>query len=507
VLNGIILISFFKQLKEDGVNNIDQRILQGTRMRLRPVLLTAFTDALGFLPMALSTSAGAEVQRPLATVVIGGLISATLLTLVVLPVLYRIFDEKTTWSFRYPKVVAPAILFIGLLLGANTHAIAQSNSQLTLDEAIESALQNNLKMQAASERVRSQQALSRSRIDIGDTEFFYSRSEFDPNQNLGVESFGISQELPFPTEFIKQRKVGNAEIDLQEAGLNLTKAELIKRDRKAYYQVTYGYQQVEILNELREIYEQFIKSAELRYETGEAGKLELTGARSRYQNIEAVRMRTESNLEQYYSELRRWTYSGDSDQIEEASLEQLTKNFLHGFEELSPNANPGLSYLQEQSKVAKAELGLQRSQWLPDLNLQYKKQEVAGADGFYGFHIGLKIPLWFTAQHQRSNTARLESKAMSMEVQDYQFELQSRTEQLRSKLEQLQVQVEFYQNEQIELAEELMNTAQKSFEGGDINYVTYVNYLDEATEIKQKYQQVLLEYLQQVAEWQYLNGQ
>jgi cobalt-zinc-cadmium resistance protein CzcA len=128
-------------------------------------------------------------------------------------------------------------------------------------------------------------------------------------------------------------------------------------------------------------------------------------------------------------------------------------------------------------------------------------------DGFYGFHIGLKIPLWFTAQHQRSKAVMLESKAMSMEVKDFQHELQSRTEQLKSELEQLQVQVEFYQNEQIGLAEEQMNTARKSFEGGDINYVTYVNYLDEATEIKQHYQQVLLEYLQQVAEWQYLTGQ
>ncbi|MEX1011953.1 MAG: efflux RND transporter permease subunit, partial [Balneolaceae bacterium] len=500
-------ISFFKQLKEDGVTDIDQRILQGTRQRLRPVLLTAITDALGFLPMALSTSAGAEVQRPLATVVIGGLISATLLTLVVLPVLYRIFDEKTTWSFRSPKIAAPVILCIGLMLGANTNAFAQSDSQLTLDGAIESALQNNLNIQAASERVRSQRALSRSRIDIGDTEFFYSRSEFDPDQNIGVESFGISQELPFPTEFVNQRKVGNAEVNLQKAGLNLTKAELIKRVRKAYYQVAFGHQQLQILNELSDIYQQFIEAAQLRYETGEAGKLELTGARSRYQNIEAERMKTESNLGQYYSELRRWTYAADSIQVEEASLEQLAQEFLNGMNGSSPSANPGLSYLQEQSEVAEAELGLQRSQWLPDLNLQYKRQEVAGTGGFYGFHVGLKIPLWFTAQHQRSKAARLESKALSMEVQDYRFELQSRTDQLRSKLKQLKVQVEFYQNQQNDLAEELMKTAQKSFEGGEINYVTYVNYLDEASEIKQNYQQVLLEYLHQVAEWQYLNGQ
>ena len=87
VLNGIVLIAYFNRLKE--------RILEGTKTRFRPVLLTAAVAALGFLPMALSGNAGAEVQRPLATVVIGGLISATFLTLVVLPVLYSVFEPKS----------------------------------------------------------------------------------------------------------------------------------------------------------------------------------------------------------------------------------------------------------------------------------------------------------------------------------------------------------------------------------------------------------------------------
>jgi cobalt-zinc-cadmium resistance protein CzcA len=96
VLNGIVLISYFIQLQKEGMKDIEQRVLAGTRIRLRPVIMTAAVASLGFLPMALSTSAGAEVQKPLATVVIGGLISATLLTLLVLPILYIIFSKKTT---------------------------------------------------------------------------------------------------------------------------------------------------------------------------------------------------------------------------------------------------------------------------------------------------------------------------------------------------------------------------------------------------------------------------
>jgi cobalt-zinc-cadmium resistance protein CzcA len=93
VLNGIVLIAQFNRLKSDGITNLDEIILKGTQIRLRPVLMTAAVASLGFLPMALATSAGAEVQKPLATVVIGGLISATILTLIVLPCLY-IYSER-----------------------------------------------------------------------------------------------------------------------------------------------------------------------------------------------------------------------------------------------------------------------------------------------------------------------------------------------------------------------------------------------------------------------------
>ena len=93
-LNGIVLISYFNELKSQGITDIRQRIIEGTKARLRPVILTASAAALGFFPMALSTSAGAEVQRPLATVVIGGLITATLLTLIVLPIIYLVIYER-----------------------------------------------------------------------------------------------------------------------------------------------------------------------------------------------------------------------------------------------------------------------------------------------------------------------------------------------------------------------------------------------------------------------------
>ena len=103
VLNGIVMIAYFNRLEEEGITDVHNRIISGTTSRLRPILMTALVASLGFIPMALSTGSGAEVQRPLATVVIGGLISSTLLTLIVLPVLYGIFNKHTNPEYTFEK--------------------------------------------------------------------------------------------------------------------------------------------------------------------------------------------------------------------------------------------------------------------------------------------------------------------------------------------------------------------------------------------------------------------
>ncbi len=93
MLNGVVLVSYINQLRLEGASALEAAY-QGALIRLRPVLMTALVASLGFVPMALATSAGAEVQRPLSTVVIGGLVTSTLLTLLVLPAIYSWFEEK-----------------------------------------------------------------------------------------------------------------------------------------------------------------------------------------------------------------------------------------------------------------------------------------------------------------------------------------------------------------------------------------------------------------------------
>jgi cobalt-zinc-cadmium resistance protein CzcA len=93
VLNGLMMVAFFNQLREEG-KSVREAVVEGALTRLRPVLMTALVAALGFVPMALATGPGAEVQRPLATVVIGGILSATFLTLVLLPAIYDTSERR-----------------------------------------------------------------------------------------------------------------------------------------------------------------------------------------------------------------------------------------------------------------------------------------------------------------------------------------------------------------------------------------------------------------------------
>ncbi|MFN9862636.1 MAG: efflux RND transporter permease subunit, partial [Bacteroidota bacterium] len=154
VLNGILIISRFNELEQEGMTDVNERVLQGLKDRFRPILMTSAVAALGFLPMALSTSAGAEVQKPLATVVIGGLFTATILTLLILPVIYTFFVKKP--KMPNTRFIATSVVMFTLLAGS---ASAQQHQLIPLDSAIAVALKKNPEMTLAQQRIDQQISL------------------------------------------------------------------------------------------------------------------------------------------------------------------------------------------------------------------------------------------------------------------------------------------------------------------------------------------------------------
>ena len=213
VLNGLVLINRFNSLKEEGVTNIRDRILTGTKERIRPIMLTATTDIFGFLPMAFSGSAGAEVQRPLATVVIGGMLTATLLTLVVLPVLYTFVegrsDKKKGLKSQSPGAnLIIVLLMVGGLIGIPSVADAQESKQVnTLEEAISIGLANNGNVKVAKTNIDVQRQGKKAAFNPGKTGIGMQYGQYNSFEN--DFSFSIGQSFEFPTVYGKQRKLAN----------------------------------------------------------------------------------------------------------------------------------------------------------------------------------------------------------------------------------------------------------------------------------------------------------
>src|SRR5690606_23328146 len=247
VLNGIVLIAYFNQLKEQGMDDIYERIKEGTKVRLRPVILTASVASMGFLPMALSTGAGAEVQKPLATVVIGGLITATLLTLIVLPILYYYFEKGFTSKYK-----GTAITVLVLLLSI-TGANAQTQP-MDLNKAIAIGLENNKGIQASALDSEMQVQLRGTAYDLPKTQVTGTFGQVNTNEK--DKYFSISQTFS-PFQYGAKRKLLNENATAGEMRLGITKQEVIYNIRQSWNALLYYNELNKVLQEHNKYMQRF----------------------------------------------------------------------------------------------------------------------------------------------------------------------------------------------------------------------------------------------------------
>ncbi|MCK0192022.1 CusA/CzcA family heavy metal efflux RND transporter [Arenibacter sp. F20364] len=501
VLNGIVLIEEFKELKAHGINNINKRILMGTKNRLRPVLLTATAAALGFLPMAISTSAGAEVQRPLATVVVGGLITATVLTLVVLPILYAIFDRKG----HHPKVKTKVnfkALGIIALLGLPIVGSAQQKP-ISADQAVVIAIGNNKGLQANAKRVDQSKQLVGSAFNLDKTQMYYNSDQNNIAENgLPLEVFGISQSLQFPTIYGAQLKVEKQKVELSTQQYRLNERVLTKEVYKAYYNVVYNNGLVRQYTFLDSLYGQFAQAANKRYEVGETNLLEKLTAEAKQKEISILLAQSKEDVTKAYTMLYQWMQTDSLVNVEENNLPRLE---LH---QPDFGDNPGILFYDSAQKLSKASLNLERQRLLPDLHLSVFQGTNTGVNArrYNGFQAGVSIPLWFGANKSKISAAKTETMIIADESENYKIKLESKYQGLLSDLKKFQEGVDYYETTGNKLAKELTSSASKSFKNGEIDFLQYVQLLESAKNIRITYLQNLNGYNAAVLELNYLTN-
>lgn len=501
VLNGIVLIDYFNALKFEGIAHVHRRVIMGTQMRLRPVLLTASAASLGFLPMALSTSAGAEVQRPLATVVIGGLVTATLLTLVILPILYTLFDKPTRMETMKVKV-KPAVL-LGLLALLPLGSLGQQHP-IGLEQAIAIALKNNTGLQAYEMDIQKQKMLQKTAIDPGRTAFYFEHDENNVAENGNpLNVYGVIQNIPFPSVLASQHQEAKINTLLSAQRFKLSETLLKLQVSQAYYHTLYQMNRLQVLGYLDSLFFSLAHAADRKFEVGETDYLEKLTAESRSRQVSMQKGQVEKEVIQGYEKLKGLLQTDQPLVIAYEKLTRLREESAAVTDYLQ--ANPATMYFQTQELLAKKQLQTQQYQWLPSLSLQYFRGFGIGENArtFDGYGLGLSFPLWFSAQQGRVQASRIEMQMAARRKQDQEIRLFTRYRQLQAQIEKYREAIDYYESQGLKLGEEIVKVARRSYQSGETGYLNYILSLENAQEIYLDYIENLHLFNQTVLEVRY----
>ena len=515
VLNGIVLIGTFNQLEKEGELDIIKRIMKGTKERLRPVLMTALVASLGFLPMALSNSAGAEVQKPLATVVIGGLVSATLLTLFVLPLLYLLFhSKKTIKNVKMPSLVLLVIGFFGL----SYHAKAQDNvlPKYSLDDLIGLAQENNLDVLSKQLGLQSAQVLVKSSFELPKTDLNFQYGQYNSIQN--DNGFRISQSIPFPSYFKAKLDLNKALVVSKEWQLELSKQELKAKIKHQFFYLMHLKQQQKQLFALDYMYSEMLKTCSLRYKTGETKLLEKVTAEAKKGAHSLLISENEVDIKKAYSSLKMLIQTKGDFEIITFGTPLVTEQAIP-LDTMALIQNPTILALQQASLVQEKNTKLEKAILLPNLSLGYINQTIVGVQNirgqdvsfgrskrFQGLDIGISLPLTFLGSNQRI-------KAMDI-LQKSQYQLiEMEFSQLKSLYNSAYLtylsnikKYNYYITYALPNALLIEQTAKKGFDVGEIGYVEYLQAIETSADIQSQYSSVMYELNQSIIALQFLTN-
>lgn len=492
VLNGLVLINRFNSLKSEGVTSIKDRLMIGTKERIRPIMLTATTDIFGFLPMAFSAGAGAEVQRPLATVVIGGMLTATLLTLVVLPILYTFVEGRSDRrkSLRAPGAnVIIALIVCGGLVGLPAVANAQQQGQekdslptITLEQARKRAVESYPKIQSARLEIESQQALKKTAWDLGNTQVFTGKEEVGNGSDGVYTQFGIQQQNIDVFGIASRLKLQKERVALAESALDLAVIELEMEVSQAWAMVYATKNNYQVYEQLDSVFTDIERAARIRLETEATSKLEYLATSNQ---ANQVQIQKEQAYRDYLSALQRlnlWFANDTLFTVPDVPASQLDEPLNYIADSLMNH--PLLNVSNQRLDVADATIKERRSQFLPQLQGQYGRQQIAGQSGFYQYQIGIRIPLFFGPELGRTQSAKIQRDIAGQNLRQNQLELNAAYQGMKEQYLKWLNSWNYYRDEALPLAREQRTGAVTAYREGAIDYVTFLQNIRDAIRIE-----------------------
>ena len=485
VLNGILMINHFNNLrKQTKYQMTTNRILaKGCPHLLRPVFLTGLVASLGFVPMAIAKSAGAEVQRPLATVVIGGLIVSTILTLIIIPVFYRLVNSSAAWKRqRWLKRLLPFLLFLGILFP--THA----QQTVSLEEAVTIALENHPRLKTATASIERSRASRGESWEVSPTTFNYSWGQIN-GETRNDNQMEITQSLgSLLTPFYKNALV-NRQVTTGEYYRDLVKKEITAEVKRAWAYYQYAFHLCALYKEQIEWAGRLRKASQLRYEQGDITLLERNMSSTLVADLQTRLSQAEEEL-QLAARRFSWTCYSDSPLL---PMDTTLVLFPARVAEIAPS-DIHLNYFRSVADEKKAMLRIERSRFFPELSVGYVRQKIAPLSGLDSWMVGISFPVLFFPQHSRVRQAKIDSYIARTEAESNIRQLNNKVEELSVALRKEGENIRYYTTGALPEADALLKSATVQFKESETDITQFVQSLNAAREIRRGYIEAVYAY-------------
>lgn len=485
VLNGILMINHFNNLrKQTKYQMTTNRILaKGCPHLLRPVFLTGLVASLGFVPMAIAKSAGAEVQRPLATVVIGGLIVSTILTLIIIPVFYRLVNSSAAWKRqRWLKRLLPFLLFLGILFP--THA----QQTVSLEEAVTIALENHPRLKTATASIERSRASRGESWEVSPTTFNYSWGQIN-GETRNDNQMEITQSLgSLLTPFYKNALV-NRQVATGEYYRDLVKKEITAEVKRAWAYYQYAFHLCALYKEQIEWAGRLRKASQLRYEQGDITLLERNMSSTLVADLQTRLSQAEEEL-QLAARRFSWTFYSDSPLL---PMDTTLVLFPARVAEIAPS-DIHLNYFRSVADEKKAMLRIERSRFFPELSVGYVRQKIAPLSGLDSWMVGISFPVLFFPQHSRVRQAKIDSYIARTEAESNIRQLNNKVEELSVALRKEGEHIRYYMTGALPEADALLKSATVQFKESETDITQFVQSLNAAREIRRGYIEAVYAY-------------
>lgn len=501
VLNGIVLIEHLKDLNERKSMSIREVILNGTKDRLRPVMLTAGAAAMGFLPMAISTGAGAEVQRPLATVVIGGLFTSTMLTMIALPLLFEIFYNVIGIKFFPLRFIRAKHIMMFLLIATPSSAIFAQPGELKINEAVDIALRNNKELKAYALRTEAKEALKSSALLFDKTTITYGTDQNNiAENNHPLRVWGITQNFTSPAQYFAEKNIKGAEYDISAAEYKLQVIELIKNVSLKYIELQVEQEKLANFKDIESLYTKILNGAESRRKNGDISQLELLTIKAKHQSVKNQVNELKFNINDMFNNIKILMGYQDTFSLSED---------LKIIEYVDKDIERSTFFILQKKREAfdRANIAMEKSRLLPDISINYFRgtNTYENSKIYHGFEAGVAIPLFFNAQRSKIRASKINLES-TKELADYERDLfMSKKKELQNSYFKYKELLDQYNSSGKSLCDELKRTSQLSYEKGEIDFQKFAINIENAMQIKKEYLDNLLHYTRITLNLNYLS--